>query len=74
MVTKDFRVLLPLIALSVLLIYGCGNDPAMPGEIGRWMASQLPRAQLLELRAGYSPFWENPDGFNVALSDFAAKH
>jgi pimeloyl-ACP methyl ester carboxylesterase len=67
--------MLPSIELPTLLLYGRGNNPVMPGEIGRWMASQIKRSELVELpSAGHSPFWEDPEGFNRALADFAAAH
>lgn len=75
MVRQDFRAMLPSIRLPTLLVYGRGTNPVMPGEIGRWMANRIPDATLVELRgAGHSPFWEDPDGFNRALADFAAAH
>lgn len=75
MVTKDTRDMLPGLKLPTLLIYGRGNNPVMPGEVGRWMASRISGAELVELpHAGHSPFWEDPAGFNRALADFAAAH
>lgn len=75
MVTKDTRDLLPTVSLPTLLIYGRGNNPVMPGEVGRWMAARIPGAKLVELPdAGHSPFWEDAAGFNRALADFAAAH
>lgn len=74
MVRQDFRAMLPSIAVPALLIYGRGQNPVMPGEIGRWMQAQIPKAELVELGTGHSPFWENPSGFNAALSRFAAAH
>jgi pimeloyl-ACP methyl ester carboxylesterase len=75
MVRQDFRSLLPSVRLPTLLIYGRGNNPVMPGEIGRWMASQITGAELIELpAAGHSPFWEDPEGFNSALGGFAQAH
>ena len=75
MVRQDFRAMLPAIDRPTLLIYGRGNNAVMPGEVGRWMASQIPGAELVELpEAGHSPFWEDPAGFNRALGDFAAAH
>lgn len=75
MVRFDCRDLLPAISLPTLLVYGRRNNPVMPGEVGRWMAGQMPNATLVELeRAGHSPFWDDPDGFNAAVSAFAQAH
>jgi non-heme chloroperoxidase len=75
MVTKDFRALLPSITLPTLLIYGCGNNSVMPGDVGRWIASQIPGSELAELPGGgHSVFWEDPAAFNAALGDFAKRH
>ena len=75
MVRMDFRALLPSVDLPTLLIYGRRNNPVMPGEVGRWMAARLPDAELVELDGGgHSIFWEDPEGFNRAVNDFAARH
>ena len=75
MVKMDFRAMLPTVALPALLLYGRKNNPVMPGEVGRWMAGRLPRAELVELTGGgHSPFWEDSEAFNAALNAFAAKY
>jgi pimeloyl-ACP methyl ester carboxylesterase len=75
MVKMDFRAMLPTVTLPTLLLYGRKNNPVMPGEIGRWMAARMPNAELVELGGGgHSPFWEDADAFNAALSAFAAKY
>ena len=75
MVKQDFRDLLPAIALPTLLICGRKNNPVMPGEVGRWLAEQIPDAELAELAGGgHSVFWEDPPAFNAALTAFAAAH
>lgn len=75
MVKPDFRDFLPEIALPTLLVYGRRNNPVMPGDVGRWMAERIPDAELVELQGGgHSIFWEDPEGFNAAVTDFAARH
>jgi pimeloyl-ACP methyl ester carboxylesterase len=75
MVKMDFRAMLPTIELPALLLYGRKNNPVMPGEVGRWMAARMPNAELVELSGGgHSPFWEDAEAFNAALTAFAAKY
>lgn len=75
MVLPDFRTFLPSVTMPALLVYGRGANPVMPGRVGAWMAEQMPNAELAELTGGgHSIFWENPDAFNAALVDFAARH
>lgn len=75
MVLPDFREMLASITLPTLLVYGRGNNPVMPGTVGRWMAERIPGAELVELDGGgHSIFWEDPYGFNAAVGDFAARH
>jgi pimeloyl-ACP methyl ester carboxylesterase len=75
MVKPDFRDLLPNITLPALLVYGRKNNPVMPGRVGAWMAERMPGAELVELQGGgHSVFWEDPAGFNAALTDFARRH
>ena len=75
MVKPDFRTFLPQIMLPTLLVYGRRNNPVMPGAVGAWMAALIPDATLVELQGGgHSIFWEDPDGFNAALTEFAATH
>jgi len=75
MVLPDFRDLLPQITLPTLLVYGRRNNPVMPGAVGGWMAERIPGAELVELDGGgHSIFWEDPDGFNAAVGDFAKRH
>jgi non-heme chloroperoxidase len=75
MVKQDFRAMLPSITLPTLLLYGRGNNPVMPGEVGRWMAERIPSSELVELPGGgHSIFWEDPAAFNAALADFARRH
>ena len=74
MVEMDFRDFLPKVRLPTLLLYGRKNNPVMPGEVGRWMAERMPAAELVELTGGgHSPFWEDAEAFNTALSAFAAR-
>jgi len=73
MVRKDYRAQLPTITLPTLLLYGRANNPVMPGEIGRWMQSQIPGSNLVELtNAGHSPFWDDAPAFTRAIADFTA--
>lgn len=75
MVKCDFRDSLPLVGLPTLLIYGRRNNPVMPGRVGAWMAERIPQAELVELEGGgHSIFWEDPAGFNAAVTDFARRH
>ena len=75
MVRQDFRADLSDITLPTLLLYGRKNNPVMPGEVGRWIAGQIPGSELVELAGGgHSIFWEDPPAFNTALTDFAATH
>jgi pimeloyl-ACP methyl ester carboxylesterase len=74
MVEPDFRDFLPAIAVPTLLVYGRRNNPVMPGRVGAWMAERIPNAELVELDGGgHSVFWEDPDGFNAAVAEFAAR-
>ena len=75
MVKPDYRDFLPQILLPTLLIYGRKNNPVMPGAVGAWMAERMLGAELVELMGGgHSVFWEDPEAFNAALNDFAARH
>jgi pimeloyl-ACP methyl ester carboxylesterase len=75
MVKPDFRDFLPQIDVPTLLVYGRRNNPVMPGRVGAWMAERMPAAELVELdTGGHSIFWEDPAGFNAALTDFARRH
>lgn len=75
MVLPDFREDLARIPVPTLLVYGRRNNPVMPGPVGRWMADRIPQAELVELDSGgHSIFWEDAEGFNAALLDFARRH
>jgi non-heme chloroperoxidase len=75
MVKPDYRGFLPQINLPTLLIYGRKNNLVMPGAVGAWMAERIPKAELVELMGGgHSIFWEDPEPFNAALCNFAARY
>lgn len=75
MVKPDYRGFLPQINLPTLLIYGRKNNMVMPGAVGAWMAERIPKAELVELMGGgHSIFWEDPEPFNAALCNFAARY
>ncbi len=57
------------LALPVLVV-ASRDDLIWPPEVLRELAGHLPNASVVELVSGHSPYFENPDAFNVALRRF----
>ena len=66
----DLRPQLSRITTPTLLIHG-ERDPLMPLPAARWLAQQLPTAQLEVISgAAHAPFITDPDAFARRIGDF----
>jgi pimeloyl-ACP methyl ester carboxylesterase len=60
--------------VPTLLISGAA-DPATPPAITRMIAAEIPGSEVVvAAESGHSVYWEQPDVFNRAVLDFAARH
>ncbi len=59
------------LAIPVLVVSG-SNDLIWPPEVLRELSGHLPGARFVEVDAGHSPYFENPQAFNRVLDDFLA--
>lgn len=67
---NDLRTEIPALQTPVLLIHG-DRDTLAPVEAARWLAQQLPHAQLRVLaRAGHAPFLSHQAAFVESLMHF----
>jgi 3-oxoadipate enol-lactonase len=57
------------LAVPVLVVAGA-KDLIWPPEVLRELAGHLPGAGFVEIDAGHSPYFENPDAFNRAVTSF----
>lgn len=63
---------LPLLTMPVLLVYGARSHACHPNLPGH-LLSLLPDALLERFdESGHAPFFEEPERFNAALSDFVS--
>lgn len=70
----DLRHRVAQVAQPALLVAG-QNDRVTPPAAARWMAAQLPRAQLVEVpRAGHAPHVSHAAEVGEALRAFLAAH
>lgn len=53
-----------------MLVVAGSRDLIWPPEVLRELAEHLPAAKFVEIDAGHSPYFENPEAFNRVLSDF----
>ncbi len=73
MVPRDYRRQLPEIGVPTLLLYG-EQSAVFPGPLGEWMHEQIPNSELVVFpESGHSPFWEEPEKFNVEIADFVRR-
>lgn len=57
---SDFRAHLPRLTIPTLIIQS-SNDKAVPLEVGRYLASQIPQSQLVNIKAqGHLPHLSSP--------------
>jgi non-heme chloroperoxidase len=66
--TGDFRDLLSTIKVPTLCIGG--TQSYLPLECVSWLGSQIPVAEVTLIPGGHSLFIEEPESFNLAVSDF----
>lgn len=67
---QDWRPMLPSIDLPVMIITG-RQSGAYPGCV--YMAEHIPDARLVTFEnSGHAPFYEEPDKFNMAVTDFVS--
>ena len=65
--TTDLRPDASAIAQPAIVIHGC-RDALVPIAAGRWLASHLPRARMVEIEeAAHLPFLSHPREFVAAL-------
>lgn len=70
MAYSDFRPMLPAVDVPTLLAYGV-RSKIFPGNLDRWMATQLPDAQVVPFEhSGHAPFSEESDRFNETVLGF----
>jgi non-heme chloroperoxidase len=68
--SQDWRPLLPSIDVPVLLAHGAKSQ-IYPTRVWEPLAQTIPTTTLkLFENSGHSPFWEEPDEFNAAVTDF----
>jgi pimeloyl-ACP methyl ester carboxylesterase len=79
--SQDWRDLItnviPGFDLPVLVVTGA-LATIFPPHAGRWIAAQIPGAELIEFsaeeRGSHFMFWENPERFNGVVRDFLRRH
>lgn len=57
------------LTMPVLVVSG-SKDLIWPPQVLRELCDQLPDARFVELDAGHSPYFENPEAFNAAVTAF----
>jgi pimeloyl-[acyl-carrier protein] methyl ester esterase len=73
MVNQDFRADLAAMKLPTLIAHG-GRSQLYSRAAAEWLAAALPDGQRVEFSdSGHAPHMEQPDAFNAALRDFAAR-
>jgi class 3 adenylate cyclase len=66
----DVRAVLPAIRVPTLVTH-VKNNPFMPIELGRYIASHIEGARMVELEgADVAPYWEQPDEILSILGEF----
>lgn len=71
--TGDFRKIFPRIDVPTLVLQS-QSDPAVPIEVARWMANNIPSARLVELpTTGHFPHLIDPDGVIEVIRPFVAR-
>jgi pimeloyl-[acyl-carrier protein] methyl ester esterase len=66
----DLRHQIDALSLPTLLVHG-ENDPLMPLAAARWLAVELPNAQLAIIPgAAHAPFLHDPEGFASLTGDY----
>jgi 3-oxoadipate enol-lactonase len=53
-----------------ILVVAGSQDLIWPPQVLRELCGYLPGAQFVEIDAGHSPYFENPDAFNRAVGEF----
>ncbi len=53
-----------------VLILASTQDLIWPPEVLRDLAGHLPDVRVVEIASGHSPYFENPDAFNLAVTQF----
>ena len=72
MAFADFRPELASVDVPALLIYGA-QSAIFPGDLGGWLAKQLPTARQEEFaQSGHAPFAEEAERFNEVVGEFLA--
>lgn len=70
--TGDFRKIFTRISAPTLVLQSQA-DPAVPMDVARWMAYEIPSARLVELSStGHFPHVVDPDGVIEAIKPFVA--
>jgi hypothetical protein len=64
----DFRDILSTITVPTLCIGGIQSN--LPLECVSWLGSQIPGAEVTLIPGGHFIFMEEPESFNLAVSDF----
>ncbi len=73
MARQDYREVVKSIGLPTLLLYAGAKNQTLPTAVGEWMHEAIEGSQLVMFEdSGHSLFWEEPDKFNQAVSDFAS--
>jgi pimeloyl-[acyl-carrier protein] methyl ester esterase len=73
LVAEDARPLLPRIAQPTLVVHGA-NSHLYGSDTADHLVEALPNAVAVQFeRSGHSPHLEQPDLFNLTLTEFAAK-
>ncbi len=68
---RDYRDFLPQIQVPALVLFG-EDDKLTSPRAGEYIAASIPQAKLRTFaNSSHCPFWEEADGFNRAVSEFA---
>jgi pimeloyl-ACP methyl ester carboxylesterase len=66
----DLRAEAPSISVPTLIAWG-ERDPVIPPKVGRWLAENVPGAELATFDTGHAPAVSDPQGFADRLAPFA---
>nr|WP_321514387.1 alpha/beta hydrolase [uncultured Pseudodesulfovibrio sp.] len=70
-VNRDYTPILPTITCPALVVYGRSRHMCYGPSTGRYVAGSIPDSRFVILdKSGHLPFYEEPDLFNEALTNF----
>jgi pimeloyl-ACP methyl ester carboxylesterase len=66
----DLRAEAPTISAPTLILWG-KHDPVIPLKVGKWLAGEIPGAELVVFDTGHAPAVSDPKSFAARLVPFA---